>query len=92
MVTAGEVTAFRTAEGRGLLAMQTVDTIGSANHTRIDTAAAALYPGIDVDGLADLDLSHTLPLGSPLGPPPDCRPAQEPQRMARPSASAQDEP
>lgn len=46
--------------------MQTVGTIGSAIHKRTDTAAAALYRGLGVEELADLDLSHTLPLGRPL--------------------------
>jgi hypothetical protein len=32
---------------------------------RIDTAAAALYAGLTVDDLADLDLSYTPPLGTP---------------------------
>jgi hypothetical protein len=32
---------------------------------RIDTAAAALYAGLTVNDLADLDLSYTPPLGTP---------------------------
>jgi NADPH-dependent 2,4-dienoyl-CoA reductase/sulfur reductase-like enzyme len=32
---------------------------------RIDIAAAAIYAGLTVDGLSDLDLSYTPPLGSP---------------------------
>jgi hypothetical protein len=32
---------------------------------RIDTAAAALHAGVAVDGLNDLDLSYSPPLGSP---------------------------
>jgi len=32
---------------------------------RIDTAAAALFNGLAVDQLNDLDLSYTPPLGSP---------------------------
>jgi NADPH-dependent 2,4-dienoyl-CoA reductase/sulfur reductase-like enzyme len=32
---------------------------------RIDTAATAIYHGMTADGLSDLDLSYTPPLGSP---------------------------
>jgi NADPH-dependent 2,4-dienoyl-CoA reductase/sulfur reductase-like enzyme len=32
---------------------------------RIDIAATAIYHGMTVDGLSDLDLSYTPPLGSP---------------------------
>jgi hypothetical protein len=32
---------------------------------RIDTAAAAIFGGLSVDALSDLDLSYTPPLGSP---------------------------
>jgi hypothetical protein len=32
---------------------------------RIDTAAIAIFQGLTVDQLSDLDLSYTPPLGSP---------------------------
>jgi hypothetical protein len=32
---------------------------------RADIAAAAIYSGLTVDEVSDLDLSYTLPLGSP---------------------------
>ncbi len=32
---------------------------------RVDTAAAAIYAGLTVDDLVDLDLSYTPPLGIP---------------------------
>ena len=32
---------------------------------RIDIAAAAIFHGMTVDGISDLDLSYTPPLGSP---------------------------
>jgi hypothetical protein len=35
---------------------------------RIDTAAAALHAGQEVDELNDLDLSYSPPLGSPWEP------------------------
>ena len=38
-------------------------TIGS---TQIDIPAGALFHGMTVDGLCDLDLSYTPPFGSPL--------------------------
>ena len=41
-----------------------VGTIGRAVHKRIDTAAAAIYAGLGVEELSDLDLSYTPPLGS----------------------------
>ncbi len=52
------------ATGR-LLGVQMVGTIQSAVHKRIDTAATAIYAGLGVDQLSDLDLSYTPPLGSP---------------------------
>ena len=48
-----------------LLGVQMVGTIQSAVHKRIDTAATAIYAGLGVDQLSDLDLSYTPPLGSP---------------------------
>ena len=44
--------------------MQMVGTIGRAVHKRIDTAATAVYAGLGVEELSDLDLSYTPPLGS----------------------------
>ena len=41
-----------------------VGTIGRAVHKRIDTAATAVYAGLGVEELSDLDLSYTPPLGS----------------------------
>lgn len=48
-----------------LLGVQMVGALSSAVHKRIDTAAAALFAGLRVDELNDLDLSYTPPLGSP---------------------------
>ena len=43
-----------------------VGTVGRAVHKRIDTAATAVYAGLDAEKeLSDLDLSYTPPLGSP---------------------------
>ena len=52
------------ATGR-LLGVQMVGSIESAVHKRIDTAATAIFTGLGVDQLSDLDLSYTPPLGSP---------------------------
>ena len=57
--TTGDLTTGR------LLGVQMVGTIPSAVHKRIDTAATAIYAGLGVDQLSDLDLSYTPPLGSP---------------------------
>ncbi|MHB8496697.1 MAG: NAD(P)/FAD-dependent oxidoreductase, partial [Acidimicrobiales bacterium] len=48
-----------------LLGVQMVGAIPTAVHKRIDTAAAAIFGGLGVDQLCDLDLSYTPPLGSP---------------------------
>ncbi|MHB1905684.1 MAG: FAD-dependent oxidoreductase [Acidimicrobiales bacterium] len=48
-----------------LLGVQLVGTVASAVHKRVDTAAAALFSGLGVDQLGDLDLAYTPPLGSP---------------------------
>jgi len=48
-----------------LLGVQMVGTVPSAVHKRIDTAATAIYAGLGVDQLDNLDLSYTPPLGSP---------------------------
>jgi NADPH-dependent 2,4-dienoyl-CoA reductase/sulfur reductase-like enzyme len=48
-----------------LLGVQMIGTIASAVHKRIDTAATAIFAGLTVEQLGDLDLSYTPPLGSP---------------------------
>jgi len=48
-----------------LLGVQMVGAISTAVHKRIDTAAAAIFAGLGVNQLCDLDLSYTPPLGSP---------------------------
>lgn len=55
----GEVTSGR------LLGTQMVGRISTGVHKRIDTAAAAIFAGLTVDQVSDLDLSYTPPLGSP---------------------------
>jgi NADPH-dependent 2,4-dienoyl-CoA reductase/sulfur reductase-like enzyme len=52
------------ASGR-LLGVQLVGAISTAVHKRIDTAATAIFAGLRVADLVDLDLSYTPPLGSP---------------------------
>jgi len=52
------------ATGR-LLGVQMVGAIPTAVAKRIDTAATAIFCGLGVDQLGDLDLSYTPPLGSP---------------------------
>lgn len=53
-----------TRTGR-LLGAQLVGPIPTAVHKRVDTAAAAIFTGLSVAQLSDLDLSYTPPLGSP---------------------------
>ncbi len=48
-----------------LLGVQMVGEIETEIAKRIDTAAAAIFHGLTVDELSDLDLSYTPPLGSP---------------------------
>ncbi len=48
-----------------LLGVQMVGAIPTAVAKRIDTAATAIFCGLRVDQLGDLDLSYTPPLGSP---------------------------
>ncbi|MBO0694291.1 MAG: FAD-dependent oxidoreductase, partial [Acidimicrobiaceae bacterium] len=48
-----------------LLGVQMIGAIPTAVHKRIDTAATAIFNGLTVDELNDLDLSYTPPLGSP---------------------------
>jgi NADPH-dependent 2,4-dienoyl-CoA reductase/sulfur reductase-like enzyme len=57
------VTGDRTT-GR-LLGMQLYGHRHAEIAKRVDIAAAAIYHGMTVDGLSDLDLSYTPPLGSP---------------------------
>ena len=57
------VTGDRTT-GR-LLGMQLFGHQHAEIAKRIDIAATAIYHGMTVDGLSDLDLSYTPPLGSP---------------------------
>jgi NADPH-dependent 2,4-dienoyl-CoA reductase/sulfur reductase-like enzyme len=53
-----------TTTGR-LLGAQLVGRRGSEIAKRVDTYATALFHGMTVDALAELDLSYTPPLGSP---------------------------
>ncbi|MGY1711304.1 FAD-dependent oxidoreductase [Geodermatophilus sp. SYSU D00758] len=53
-----------TRTGR-LLGAQMVGALGTATAKRVDTCATALFHGTTVDGLGELDLSYTPPLGSP---------------------------
>ncbi|MFM9700881.1 NAD(P)/FAD-dependent oxidoreductase [Streptomyces europaeiscabiei] len=48
-----------------LLGAQLVGRRGAEISKRVDTYAAALFHGMPVDGLSELDLSYTPPLGSP---------------------------
>jgi NADPH-dependent 2,4-dienoyl-CoA reductase/sulfur reductase-like enzyme len=48
-----------------LLGAQLLGRLGSEVPKRIDIAATALYHGMTVDSLSDLDLSYTPPFGSP---------------------------
>ena len=48
-----------------LLGLQLVGHLGSEIAKRIDIAAAAIFNEMTVDGISDLDLSYTPPLGSP---------------------------
>jgi NADPH-dependent 2,4-dienoyl-CoA reductase/sulfur reductase-like enzyme len=52
------------ATGR-LLGVQQVGERVTAVHKRIDAAAAAIFAGLTIEGVNDLDLSYTPPLGSP---------------------------
>ncbi|OXM74988.1 MULTISPECIES: FAD-dependent oxidoreductase [Amycolatopsis] len=57
-----------TGDGRTgkLLGAQMTGHLDSAVHKRIDTFATALYHGMTVAEVEDLDLSYTPPLGSPF--------------------------
>ncbi|MEU9244410.1 FAD-dependent oxidoreductase [Streptomyces sp. NPDC048385] len=48
-----------------LLGAQLVGRRGAEVSKRVDTYAAALFHGMPVDGISELDLSYTPPLGSP---------------------------
>ncbi len=48
-----------------LLGLQMVGPVESGIHKRIDTAATALFAGLTVEDLLDLDLSYAPPLSSP---------------------------
>lgn len=48
-----------------LLGAQLVGARGTETAKRVDTYAAALFHAMTVDGMAELDLSYTPPLGSP---------------------------
>lgn len=53
-----------TRDGR-LLGAQLVGRLGTETAKRVDTLATALFAGLTVAGVSDLDLSYTPPLGSP---------------------------
>jgi NADPH-dependent 2,4-dienoyl-CoA reductase/sulfur reductase-like enzyme len=53
-----------TATGR-LLGAQLIGSRSAEIAKRVDTYAAALFHGMSVDAISDLDLSYTPPLGSP---------------------------
>ncbi|MFD9324400.1 FAD-dependent oxidoreductase [Streptomyces sp. NPDC060065] len=48
-----------------LLGAQLVGRLGAEISKRVDTYATALFHGMPVDGISELDLSYTPPLGSP---------------------------
>ena len=62
-----------------LLGLQLVGHLGSEIAKRIDTAATAIFNQMTVDGISDLDLSYTPPLGSPW----DALQAGEPRASRR---------
>lgn len=53
-----------TSNGR-LLGAQLVGRLGTETAKRVDTFATALFAGLTVDQVSELDLSYTPPLGSP---------------------------
>jgi NADPH-dependent 2,4-dienoyl-CoA reductase/sulfur reductase-like enzyme len=53
------------AESGKLLGAQLVGARGTETAKRVDTFATALFHGMTVPGISDLDLSYTPPLGSP---------------------------
>lgn len=48
-----------------LLGAQLVGRLGTETAKRVDTYATALFAGLSVEQVSDLDLSYTPPLGSP---------------------------
>lgn len=50
---------------RTLLGAQLIGARGTETAKRVDTYAAALFASLTVDGLSELELSYTPPLGSP---------------------------
>jgi NADPH-dependent 2,4-dienoyl-CoA reductase/sulfur reductase-like enzyme len=64
---AHELTVRVTGDARTgrLLGMQLVGHMEGAVAKRVDIAAAALFAGLAVDQVSDLDLAYTPPLGSP---------------------------
>ncbi|MET9817229.1 MULTISPECIES: FAD-dependent oxidoreductase [unclassified Streptomyces] len=52
-------------DGGLLLGAQLVGRLGAEVAKRVDTYATALFHGMPVDGISELDLSYTPPLGSP---------------------------
>jgi NADPH-dependent 2,4-dienoyl-CoA reductase/sulfur reductase-like enzyme len=48
-----------------LLGAQLVGRLGTETAKRVDTFATAIFAGLTVDQISDLDLSYTPPLGSP---------------------------
>ncbi|MBN9632331.1 MAG: FAD-dependent oxidoreductase [Actinobacteria bacterium] len=53
------------AEDGRLLGAQLVGRLGTETAKRVDTYATALFAGLTVQQISDLDLSYTPPLGSP---------------------------
>jgi NADPH-dependent 2,4-dienoyl-CoA reductase/sulfur reductase-like enzyme len=53
-----------TRDGR-LLGAQLIGTLGTEVAKRVDTYATALYAGLTVEQISELDLAYTPPLGSP---------------------------
>jgi len=75
-----------------LLGAQLVGRLGTEIAKRVDTYATALFHGMTVDRISDLDLSYTPPLGSPWDAVQIAtqtwtrkRPASAPQRSAAPA-------
>jgi NADPH-dependent 2,4-dienoyl-CoA reductase/sulfur reductase-like enzyme len=48
-----------------LIGAQLIGSRGTETAKRVDTYAAALFAGMTVEGMSELDLSYTPPLGSP---------------------------
>lgn len=52
-------------DSRRLLGAQLVGRLGTETAKRVDTYATAIFAGLTIDQISDLDLSYTPPLGSP---------------------------